>query len=249
MDNKTIIIFSLTVLLFISCNKPGAPDCFKTTGEITTEVRYPGTFRTILLNSDIDLVLIQGNETKVEIKAGKNLQDKIITTLSNETLEIDNKNQCNMVRGYKKKIEIRITLPHLRRVYSKGVGNIRSEGVFVQDSLELNTQSIGDIDFECDSYELVVNTGSHGDVYLKGKATRFYIYSTLANFVYAENISVKDYVYVRTNNLGDCTVNVDKTVLFEYQIINSGNIYFSGTPGKITDLGDDLASGKAIPLP
>ncbi|HQQ94324.1 MAG TPA: head GIN domain-containing protein [Bacteroidia bacterium] len=238
---------SIAVLLaFCSCNKPDAPDCLKTTGKEDVESRQPGKFSAVTISGDMDLVIVQGLDYKLELKAGANLLKKIESSVNNGMLEIDNRNSCNFVRGYKKHIELRLTAPYLRHIISKSVGTISTEGSFNQDSIELNLQSVGDIKLNGSFKEVVVNSGSHGDAYLYGNTERLYVYTSGANFVHAEELISKDYVLVNTNDLGDCMVNVDQTALFEYKITNSGNIYYSGDAALMTNLGDGQAKGRLI---
>lgn len=248
MQSKKPYFFILAIFVFFSCNKETAPDCFKKAGAETTDIRYTHSFSNIILSSDCDVELIQNPETRIEVIGGKNLLPKVLTKVNGNTLEIDNTNGCNFVRGYKKKISIKVYTPRIRTIKNKGVGNIRMISSFIQDSLQVFLESVGDISIKGEFAELVTNSGSHGDVYAEGKANRFFVYITGTNYVKAEGFE-SDYVYVNSYGLGDTYVNLAKTTLFEYYIRNKGSIYYSGTAQQFRNLGDDLAEGKLLPLP
>jgi hypothetical protein len=247
MQNKLIYI-GLLFLFFAACNKETAPDCFKKSGTETTIVRYTSTFSTIILNTDLDVELFQSQETRIEITGGKNLIPKVETKVSNNTLEIDNTNTCDFVRGYKKKITMKVYTPYVRTIRNKGVGNIQMPDKFIQDSLQVFAESVGDIMINGEFDELVSNSGSHGDVYAKGNAKRFFVYITGTNYVKALDL-LCDYVYVNNYGLGDTHINLSQTTLFQYLIRSEGNIYYSGNPQQFENLENSNAKGKLIQLP
>lgn len=245
MQSKVPYIAFVLLLFFVSCNKETAPDCFKRNGEETTITRYTERFTTLILNSDMDVELVQSQEARLELSGGKNVLLKVSNDVNNGMLEIDNKNNCNFVRGYKRKIQVKVYCPSIRRIRNKGVGNISMPQGFTVDSLEVSTESVGDVHVNGNFDELVVNTGSHGDVYVKGNANRFYAYIAGTNYLKAEGLRSK-YVYTNTNCLGDCFVDLSATQLFEYVITNNGNIYYSGTPLQTTNKGNGGAKGQLI---
>ena len=193
----------------------------------------------------MDVELVQSQDVRIELRGGKNVLPKVSTNVNDGTLEIDNTNNCNFVRGYKKKIQVKVYCPSMRRIRNKGVGNISMTQGFTEDSLEVSTESVGDIRVNGNFDELVVNTGSHGDVYINGTANRFYAYIAGTNYMDAEGLRSK-YVYTNTNCLGDCFVDLSVTELFEYIITNKGNIYYSGTPLQTTNKGNGSAKGQLI---
>ncbi len=237
--------FGLLFVIFYSCNKETAPDCFKQSGTITTLSRSLNSFRNLVVNSDLEVEIFQSNETRIEISGGKNLVPKVSSSITDGTLELDNLNGCNFVRGYKKKITIKLYTPKLRTISSRGVGDIHLKTNFLQDSLQVNAESVGDIYVNGTFNELVANTGSHGDIYVEGNANRFYGYISGTNYLHAEQLNGK-YVNIITNCLGDCFLNLDQTEIFTYTINNSGNIYYSGEPKSIVNEGSSDSKGKLI---
>jgi hypothetical protein len=247
MQNKSVYITFVLLFLLSSCDKETAPDCFKQSGEETTITRYTNVFNNLILYSDIEVELVQSQETRIELIGGKNLLPKVMTNVEDKTLEIDNTNNCNFVRGYKRKLKLRVYCPNIRNIRNKGVGNISMPQGFVQDSLEANSESVGDIEVNGTFGELVVNTGSHGDVYIKGRANRFFAYIAGTNYLKAEGLRSK-YVYTSTNGLGDCFVDLSETELFQYSITNTGNIYYSGVPMQAVNTGTGNAKGQLIKM-
>lgn len=246
LKSNTWIVVGFAIL-FASCDKETAPDCFKRNGEESSITRYTEVFNGISLLSDMDVELVQSQDVRVVFTGGKNLFPKISTTVENGLLELDNKNNCNFVRGYKRKPKLTVYCPSIRSIRNKGVGNISMPNGFSQDSLEVYAESVGDIHVNGTFDELVVNTGSHGDVYVKGAANRFYAYVAGTNYLKAQDLK-SQYVYINTNCLGDCYVDLSNTNLFEYTITNSGNIYYSGLPAQAVNSGTATVKGQLIKI-
>lgn len=86
--NKAIIWFYLLTLLLAGCEKLPGEDCFKSTGETVIEHRSVGPFENIVLEDNINLILTQGNEEAISVRAGENLLESIITEVNNNELKI-----------------------------------------------------------------------------------------------------------------------------------------------------------------
>ena len=245
---KQLATYFFLGLLCMACNKSSAPDCFKRNGSETTEIRQVGNFTEIVFNDNMDLTFTHGQECKVEITCGENLFEKISTELSGQTLTIENKNRCNFVRGYKKRIKLNIILPYLRFVEHNGVGTLTVLPGFAQDSLWLKTESSGDIYVNGTYTVLKFNTNGNGDIYLTGSCKTLFAYMNGVNYVKAQDLSVSDYALVQTNSLGDGYFSFYGTKQVDYVLQNSGNIYYSGNPQNISDKGDGKAKGKLVKL-
>lgn len=245
---KLVATYFFLGLVCIACNKSSAPDCFKRNGSETTETRLPGNFSEVVFNDNMDLTFTYGNTCKIEITCGENLLADINTDLSGQTLTIENKNRCNVVRGYKKRIKLNITVPYLRFVEHNGVGTITVLPGFAQDSLWVKTESSGDIHVNGNYTVLKCNTNGNGDIYLAGGCKTLFAYMNGVNYVKAQNLSVSDYALVQTNSLGDGYFAFYGTKQVDYILQNSGNIYYLGNPQSISDKGDGKASGNVVKL-
>jgi hypothetical protein len=110
---KNILILSVTIFFLMGCKKENSLDCFKSNGREVYEIRNLGSFTKIEVNEKIEVTVFKGTEFKIEVIAGKNIIKNIKTRIVNDTLKIENRNTCNFVRGYKKKVRVNVTLPYL----------------------------------------------------------------------------------------------------------------------------------------
>jgi hypothetical protein len=234
----------LFLFVFAGCKRENAMDCFKTNGHYHEETRNISAFKVLSVDNLINVKIFKGPEHKLLIKAGKNLMSNILTKVKGDVLFIENHNECNFVRGYKHKIHIDLYTPYLNSIKNLGVGTIEVDQSFEQDTLVARIESSGDIHINGKYNQIRTSTHGNGNMYLNGTANTFYVYSNGLNFVYAENLIVKDYAFIQSVTLGDCFVNASQLNVLDYSLESSGNLYYNGQPKQIKAGGN--GSGKAI---
>jgi hypothetical protein len=212
---------------------------------VISEFRAIEHFSEIRVYDKIDLNVIQGPEFKIEINAGENLLRNIKTTVENHVLSIRNKNKCNFVRGYKKKITVNVTMPKIIRVFNEGVGTVRIPNLN-QDSVFIRAENSGDI--YLDGFFKKVTTSSHGngDIYLSGACDSLYSYLFGTNFLKAHDFKINNFVFIETISIGDANIKAPENGTLECNIWRSGNIYYTGNPSVIRDFSDGSAKGRLI---
>lgn len=239
-------LYFFLVLVFTSCRKENALDCFKSNGKEITEVRMPGTFTMIDMNDNMDVTLVQGSETKVEVTGGEHIIKNISTKIEDGVLKIENKNKCNFVRGYKRHTTIKITLPYLYSIINNGVADLTVDENFVQDSIRIRAESSGDLYLNGKFDYVKAHSNGNGDIHLNGSCKSLEVFLNGTNFLHAENFVVSDYVFVQTLSKGDCFFNIDHLNKFEYIIYDVGNIYYKGSPTTISGFLEKDASGQLV---
>ncbi|MBL7933072.1 MAG: DUF2807 domain-containing protein [Bacteroidia bacterium] len=228
------------------CKKPGSFDCFKSNGPETTEVRNLDAFSRIELEDKIDIVIVQGTEYKAEVSSGKHIMNKIFTGVENGTLKIENRNKCNVVRGYKKHVTVTVTLPRLAALTHNSVSDIRFDGNFVQDSIYLKILSSGNLHLDGTFDVITTESNGNGDLYLSGSTKYLNSYTRGTNFVHAEELIISEYAGIQTVSIGDVYLNGSSLKRLKYYIGKSGNIYYSGNITEITGYAEPEATGQVI---
>jgi hypothetical protein len=240
-------------LLFLSllygCNKPDAPDCFKSNGKEQRETRFVGKFNSVEVNNNVYVTIYQGNDFKVEVLGPKNELTKIETLLQDTLLVIKNKNECAFVRGYKRKVQVYVTLPKLKYAKNNSVFSMQLAAGFKQDTLQLRNENSGDIVVNGNYGQVYVSSHGNGDVRLNGVCDQLLIYTNGLNFIYGQNMVVKSYAYVATLSIGDVYINGSELDQLDCHIHKSGNVYYTGNPQVFNNTFEDYGSGKIIKLP
>ncbi|MBG0781188.1 MAG: DUF2807 domain-containing protein [Bacteroidales bacterium] len=226
---KLPFLFMLAISIAFSCSKsPG--DCFTTTGEITTESRQLETFNSILMEDNVDVELVAGTAPMVEISAGKNLLEKIETTVIEGELIIKNNNHCNFVRSYDKPIKAKVYFQEIDSIEYRSIGNLTClDAINNPDTFKIDVfEGSGNIDLLLDNYLTQLNF-HYGTATLKaaGFSQLTYLYQVsygpidarnlLSNFAYLENNSTNS-TWVRANTILEATIN------------SIGDVYYFGDP-------------------
>ena len=131
---KRRIVFSIVVgrsllflLLLCSCNSENAADCVQNAGDLVRiQVEVPA-FSDITVFERLNLVLIDGEEQKVEIESGEFLLNEISATVEGDRLILRNENGCNLFREYSLST-VYVTTPNINEVRSSTGLLISSEG-------------------------------------------------------------------------------------------------------------------------
>lgn len=135
-------------------------------GNVITEDRQVGDFTVIEVVGSADVVIRQGDESRVQVHADQNLLEFITTEVRNGTLVIGGEGR---VRSYKK-FEVHVTIARLDRVKIMGSGDVRSEGALSGNDLEIAIYGSGDVSMQLDHKSLTTNINGSGDVAVSGIA-------------------------------------------------------------------------------
>ena len=141
MKKIGFILTLLIGLMISSCQKGHEMDCFKSNGKETQQTRTLNPFLFINIKDKVDVIINEGNEFKAVVSGGEHLINNIKTEVKENTLYISNTNKCNMVRGYKRRYSVTITLPQLKYLENKGSNTVSFYNGNVLDTLEIKAAS------------------------------------------------------------------------------------------------------------
>jgi len=233
------VIFIFCFSMLVSCKKENWCDCVKSTGKTNTIYHDVAGFNCIYLKDKMDLYLTQGPNFEVRVEAGANLQNLIKAELDGETLKVVNNNRCNWVRGYKHKISVYITAPYFKYIRHGGLGVIESVGTIVQDEISLRAENSGDFKLDVNMNRVVCSAHGNGDTYLTGTTKRLESDYTGTNYLYANGLEIKDYVYLHSVTIGHTYINAPESGTMDIVIDRSGNVYYKGNPAIINLVRND----------
>ena len=153
------VFYTLVLLVTFSCNKEDAWGCIQTSGAPVTQELTVDPFQRILVNRDIELVVKQGLDYKVEIQTGQNLLDNIEVLVVDHQLQLSNSNSCNYVRDYGLTKMI-VTTPVLKEIRSSTQYLTSSEGVLNFENLSLLSEDYNSSYLSTGDFNMTVNTQS-----------------------------------------------------------------------------------------
>jgi hypothetical protein len=235
----------LLFMLFSSCNKENAPDCFQKAGDHKLVRREVAEWNRIELRDYIQFELVDSAQQFIEIEGPGNLLGDIETSVKDGQLLIRNNNTCNFVRSYKHRITVRIFSPSFPDIQNYGTGDVRSLNRLESTSMKIdNRDAAGNIQLEVntDSMTVATHTGVC-DVVISGHSEITTLFNQGLGVVDARNLESTD-SFVNNSSINDVYVNSNG--YFYGHITYSGNIYYTGTPNFIDS--NILGSGRILKL-
>jgi hypothetical protein len=236
--------FLLFTLFFLtSCTRDQLDDCYTNTGPQITESRPAGSFRTVELYDNVNLVLIPGTTPELKVEAGKSIIDAVTTVIENDKLVIHNTMSCNWVRNFNKEITVYVTAPDLFEIRYEGSGDVTTQSQLIFDSLQFSVWG-GAGSFNLDLNVTKLNLAMHYgtvDYHVKGKALITTIFANSYGPFYCDEL-ISNIVYIRNSGTNNCYVHA--VHILEAEITSVGDIYYSGDPYEVK--GNITGSGKLV---
>lgn len=229
------IIYLAVILFFAGCDSDTGWDCIKTRGEVVErEIAVPD-FSEILVWQQIKLFVKYGTDHKVVVRSGENLIRDIEVIVVNGSLQISDKNGCNLLRDYGL-TEVYVTSPNITKIRNSSGLTVESIGILPYPILSLLSEDYsgeddyyadGDFNLQLEVEHLSVTANGLASFYLSGSA----VYANFGLFsgncrIFAEELSVEKLeIYHRSTS--NMMVNPQQSI-----------------KGKIVSLGDVISKNK-----
>ncbi len=218
-------------------------------GETVIQQRELGTFSHLAVNDDINVTLVRSDSCFIEITAGENIIDNILTEVRNDSLIISNDNKINWIRTYDYRIDATLYFSDIRTLTFGSCGELHTKNQFnaYEDTpytIKIDGGS-GDIFMKfnnCNSLKVNYDYGTSQLNLSGGNNNILNIHKKSYGLIHAEDY-VADSVTIVNTSTGDCWVNADEYL--HSRIEHLGNIYYKGEPEIIEEYGED-ARGKLI---
>ena len=201
-------LYIILIALFVTSCEP-AP---LTNGKPVTETRhFDETITAIHVYNDIDVVLVEADEFRIEITTGENLMEKITSTVENGTLYLKNENIRYWLRSYDYPLEIKIYHNSITSINYESWGDLTSEGYISQDTLTkfdlIVHHGSGHVDVKvnCKNLNILAHDGT-AKVTVAGYADFTDIYHNARNNIYAKDL-VSKHARARSYYEGSIYVN------------------------------------------
>ncbi len=235
---KRYIYIVLFLFPFLSCDKEGAWDCIQTAGNIEITEIDVGPFGRILVNRDVELVIIDGPEQKVEVETGENLLNDIDVSVVGDQLQLTNNNSCNYLRDYGI-TKIYVTTPSLEEVRNSSQFEVSSQGTLTFDNLVLTSEdfnvedsfNLGDFRLDLNSNSVEIISNGLSTYYLSGNVGNLTVgfFAGNGRFEGADCIAENITVFHRGTN--DMIVNPQLSL--NGQLRSTGNLISMNVPSDV----------------
>ncbi len=212
-------IFPLFLLLFVcSVAAMAQKEVLKPSGNIITRDVSIKAFDAIKANGLYELILTQGDKESVKVETDDNFQSLIVVSNDGNTLVIDEPrlrdHSFNFTNGdgereKKQHFKVYVTFKHIKNLDLQTIGNTRSEGSLTFDALEINDQSVGNIQLTLSAAKLTITNKGVGSITLNGHADNAVIINSGVGAFKGEDMVVQT-MDIKNSGVGHASVNVVK---------------------------------------
>lgn len=189
-----------------------------------TETRPLSGFDGIAVSGGIDLTLRQGDTFRVEVTA-EDLDD-VITEIDGGTLEIRRPRNVGFF-NWGDAGSVDITLPKLVELTASGGSEVRTEGTFAGDALELVASGGSDMAIEVAVGSLEVTASGGSDLRLSGSARSAQVQSSGGSDLNASGLTV-DEANVNSSGGSDLSIAVRESLVANAS--GGSDITYTGQP-------------------
>ena len=163
-----IVIATCIALLFNSCKYDiDLGEKITGSGHVATRERSLATFTKIEVSQGLDCEVTQGNDQKVVVEADDNLQDGIITTVTNGVLKISSKYN-NFINVKSKKIKVQA--PIILGLETTSASSLITKNTIKGNTIYLKSSSASNLDANIEADKIILESSSGSDLNIEGKA-------------------------------------------------------------------------------
>jgi hypothetical protein len=236
----------LISLQLVSCKKAADRSCFKTWGSDTTRTVSLPSFNKLEVYEQMEFVLIQDSTDKLVIHGGDQVVNFIEFEVgSDKKLTIRNRNKCNFLRSFKKKIRVEIHFSELVNVYTEGTEPMYSKDTIVADYFTLFIRDgAGSVDLKLKSKYINADiTHGWGDYTLSGKTDFARLAAKSNGFCNTYGLQIKDSADIVCQTSGKMKIHADQ-ILLKISMLSNGIVEYKGVPSAIKV--EQIGTGKVI---
>ena len=240
----------LLLFLLIACSGDNVPDCFQNAGDLVRKTVDVPEFSKITVFENLQMVLMDGAEQKVEIETGEYLFNDVSAVVEDGRLIVRNENSCNYVRDYGL-TSIYVTSPNISEIRSSTGLPISSDGILNYPNLSLIAESFNNPETETTdgSFDLQLNATTvsivvNGIAYfkLRGNTNNFNVTVAAGDSrIEAENLVSQN---VDLNHRGSNDVYVNPQQRIRGVIRGTGDVISINRPPEIEV--EELYNGRLI---
>lgn len=212
------IYMLMTVLILQSCVFSNG-----SFGPTTEEERNVGSFNAIRVSSGIDIILSQGNQTKVIIIANKDIIDDVNSEVIGDELRLSVDGNW-FRRGH---VEAHITFVEIESLDVSAGSDVESEGRLQFENVKIEASSGSDIKLEIEAREVNLRASSGSDANLKGSAQRLYAKASSGSDINAYELEVENGVLELSSG---SDVKAWVTGSLEVDASSGSDVYYKGDP-------------------
>lgn len=238
---KSLHIYIGTLILFFALPMHAQwSKKIKGNGNVATENREVSPYDEISVNGNIDVVLVEGKEGKVILKAEENLLEYIEINVTKDALKIKSEDRTELRPSNGKNILVTIPVQDISKLSLNGSGGVKGNVTLKDDKIKLQVNGSGDMDVDVIAEDVKAMINGSGDITITGKTNVFEAaingsgdiegHELIANNCKGKVVGSGDIRFYAKQKLdakiiGSGDIEVNKSVVdIEKKIIGSGSV-------------------------
>tara|TARA_R100000935_G_scaffold19429_1_gene37335 strand:+ start:77 stop:808 length:732 start_codon:yes stop_codon:yes gene_type:complete len=227
---KTIILFGIILLASTNMNAQWwGSKKVSGNGNMVTDSRKTSDYDNVLLVGSLDVEIISGKEGSLKVEAESNLQEYIITEVTDGKLRISIKEGISLDPSRNMDIKVIVPVETISDLSLTGSGDLYNSGVLKTEELTLSVVGSGDVLLNLDVKELSGSITGSGDVKLKGAASILNCKVTGSGDFMAFDLNA---INVDAAVMGSGDISVSASQSLKARVSGSGDISYRGNPEK-----------------
>ncbi|MGB5941974.1 MAG: head GIN domain-containing protein [Leeuwenhoekiella sp.] len=222
---KRLLVLS-SLLLVISCQAQWGKTV-KGNGDMTTETREVNDYESIHVAGSLNVVLTEGTEGTISVRADENLQEYIIVETKGNSLSIKVEDGYNLKSSSGNKLLITVPVEAIEAVNLAGSGDVVGKFLIRADSFSTAAAGSGDIKLELEAQKIKSSVAGSGNLTLSGSCRDFKVSVAGSGNIDARSLVVSGEIKGSVAGSGDIELNCDNCTL-KASISGSGDITYSG---------------------
>ncbi len=194
------------------------------------ETRTLEDFDEVSAATGIDVILVESNETKVEIEVQNCEPEEVITKVSGDRLQIKFENNNFWSGSKNRKATVTVHYRELESIDVSSGASISARNIIQSDELEIDGSSGGRLSLEVRAGEMEVDASSGGVLDLEGRAEVLEIDVSSGGVINAYDL-IAGSVEADASSGGSLTITAEKS--FNGSASSGGSIKYKGDPERV----------------
>lgn len=223
-----INLLAILLMALIGLNQTLMAGVETTVSDVTIETRNVSAFTGIEVGGAFNVFIKQGETIEVKVETDAKLQEKVVTEVSGNILQISSKGLRNP-----EKLNIYITMPIFNMLDASGASTVKSDGLLKGEKLELEASGASNVTLAIDYQDLNTEISGAADVKLNGRAANHKSNVSGAGSLKSYELET-DTLDIEVSGAGDARVDVKK--LATTDISGAGSLKYKNTPPSQTTI-------------
>jgi hypothetical protein len=222
---KSIIYTTLVFILVFLNSCDYIPGSGTLSGEIVTEIRETGPFHGLNVGSGIKVMIRQGDQEAITVKADRELMDEIETEVEDGILRL----RCERRWWKSATISVDLTFTELDQIRASAGSNVSSGSPVAAGELEVHTSSGSEVNLSVNTGKLDLSASSGSHLTLEGITGQLFIDASSGSQAKLDKLASED-AEAECSSGANIQITVSRTA--NVRASSGGHVNVFGNPEK-----------------